>query len=83
MLTYSYYAGKMTTACVFNRNGTEQTEIMKFYRHGVVIRIFPSGHISDTRSSVVAISQSASSFSFSMTVINRCNEFVKKKMQQN
>lgn len=39
----------------------------KIYRHGVVIRIFPSGHISDTRSSVVAISQSASSFSFSIT----------------
>lgn len=37
------------------------------YRHGVVIRIFPSGHISDTRNSVVAMSQSASSFSFSLT----------------
>lgn len=38
------------------------------YRHGVVIRIFPNGHINETRSIVVAISQSASSFNFSLTV---------------
>ena len=34
---------------------------------GVVMRIFPRGHIKETRSDVVAISQSASSFSFSLT----------------
>lgn len=38
-------------------------------RHGVDIRIFPNGHISETRSIVVAISQSASSFSFSLTLM--------------
>lgn len=42
-----------------------------FERHGVDIRIFPSGHMSDTRSSVVAISQSASSCSFSRTKLDK------------
>lgn len=36
-------------------------------RHGVVMRILPSGQTSDTFSMVVAMSQSASSFSFSRT----------------
>lgn len=44
-----------------------------FERHGVDIRIFPSGHMSDTRSSVVAISQSASSCSFSRTKLDKQN----------
>lgn len=38
--------------------------------HGVVIRIFPNGHINDTRNMVVAISQSASSCNFSLTEMN-------------
>lgn len=37
------------------------------YLHGVVMRIFPNGHTNETRSIVVAISQSASSFNFSLT----------------
>lgn len=41
------------------------------YRHGVAMRIFPSGHIRDTRNSVVAISPSASSFNFSLTKIKK------------
>ena len=36
-------------------------------RQGVVIRILPRGHTRDTRNDVVAISQSASSDSFSFT----------------
>lgn len=38
-----------------------------FTHHGVVIRILPNGQISDTRSIVVAISESSSSFNFSLT----------------
>ena len=41
--------------------------IFQFYRQGVVILIFPKGQIKETRNIVVAISQSASSLSFSLT----------------
>lgn len=46
------------------------------YRHGVVIRIFPKGQIKETRSIVVAISQSASSFNFSLTVFESNSQLI-------
>lgn len=36
-------------------------------RQGIIIRIFPRGHMREHRRDVVAISQSASSWSFSLT----------------
>lgn len=49
----------------------EKKRIILNYLHGVVIRVIPTGHISDTHISVVAISLSVSSFSSSITK-NRC-----------
>lgn len=40
---------------------------MNIYRHGVDIRIFPIGHMSDTRRSVATIPQSSSPLNFSLT----------------
>lgn len=44
------------------------------YRQGVDILIFPSGQMRDTRSIVVAISESASSLSFSLTELKEKHE---------
>lgn len=40
------------------------------------MRIFPNGQISETRSIVVAISQSASSFNFSLTVFKCISQLI-------
>lgn len=48
---------------------------------GVVMRILPNGHISETRKLVVAISQSPSSLSFSLTKITKYSECVTPKLK--
>lgn len=45
-----------------------------YYLHGVAIRIFPRGQTKETFNIVVAISQSASSFNFSLTTMDYKNE---------
>lgn len=49
--------------------------------HGVVILIFPRGHRRDTLREVVAISLSASSLSFSLTVIKKINYTLEKLLR--
>jgi hypothetical protein len=52
-------------------------------RHGVVILIFPRGQIRETLKHVVVISESASSFSFSLTKKRRITEKSCKFVQNN